>query len=596
MSGVVALAGNPNCGKTTLFNALTGSAQYVGNWPGVTVEKKEARLEVDGREITLTDLPGVYALTPYSLEEKITREFIEKGAPEAIVNVVDATNLPRNLCLTLQLLATGRPVVVALNLMDEFTKRGGKIDAAKLERALGAPVAAVSAKKRTGFDELFSALNEAFASPGRGRGDALAAGDAYARIARILTDAGYVAPAQDALTRRIDGVALNRYWAYPVFALVMACVFLLPFGGVGAYLSAGMEALLAGAGNLLTAFLRNAGAPDWFLSFARDGVLAGVGGVLSFLPQILLIFLCLSLLEDGGYMARAAILADKPLAKAGLSGRSFIPLLMGFGCTTTAVLAARGVENERDRRMTILLTPFISCGARLPVYALFAGAFFPAQRAALVAGLYLTGLIVMALCAFILRKTLFKAGETPFLMELPPYRLPDPLSVLRRLRQRTRDFLVRAGTIIFAMSVLIWLLRSLSPALRYVSDPAKSLFAAVCALAAPLFAPLGFGTWRPCAALVSGLVAKEAMVSTLGVLHGADVSLANALALDFTPLSALSFLVFVLLYAPCVSAIAVMKRELASRTHLKTALALPFVMAYLLAFLFYRGGRMLGFI
>ena len=710
----IALAGNPNSGKTTLFNALTGSNQYVGNWPGVTVERKEARFELEGEEATLVDLPGVYSLSPYSIEENITRHFIAQHSPDVVLNIVDATNLERNLYLTFQLLELSRPVVVALNLMDEVRKNGGGVDCAALAKFLGAPVVPISAKRRTGFDEMFTAIYQQAKTPAiprpverydantrlavseivaalggddshsafdekehyehrdeSHRDDDHAATDAHMHIGgyydegdedhapptdwvamkllegdemirenAYLTDeqrtrirsaiAKYIergretypnidgmtlvstaryaaideamrraqyrrrATQKDDLTERLDRVFVNKYLAFPIFLVLMGVMFYLTFGPVGTFLSDGVEWLVGLLGQAAEAGLNAIHSPGWVVALVRDGVFAGVGGVVVFLPQILLIFLFLSILEDSGYMARAAFLTDRLLGRLGLSGRSFIPMLMGFGCTTTAVIGARGVENERDRRMTILLTPFMSCGAKLPVYGLFAAAFFARYQGLVVFSLYLLGMLIMVACGLILRRTVFKTGQTPFVMEMPPYRFPTPRNVLRRLWIRAKDFLTRAGTVIFAMSVLIWFLQSFSFDFRMVEDSADSIFAALGKLLAPLFVPLGFGEWQKVMSLLSGLVAKEAVVSSMQVLYSAadSAALSTALAGQFTPLAAYAFLVFTLLYPPCVSAIASMRRELGSRKYLGMSLGIQFGTAYLAALLVYQIGRL----
>ena len=717
MNITIALAGNPNSGKTTLFNALTGSNQYVGNWPGVTVERKEARFEIGDDQATLVDLPGVYSLSPYSIEENITRHFIAQHSPDVVLNIVDATNLERNLYLTLQLMELERPMVVALNLMDELQRHGGKIDCDKLSKLMKTPVVPISAKKRQGFDQLFAAIHQQahdktlprpverydastrqavaeivaalggagshsafdvsehfphrdeherdndhsararhghiggyvdegdvdFAPPvnwvaikllegdqtmyqaayltGRQKAAIQKAADSYVQrgralhpgidgltlmadcryrtIERALKETGFVRSGDkhEDMSARIDKVMMNKYLAFPIFLAIMALMFVLTFGPVGNFLTGVMETVVGDfIGGAASAALIGGGAPQWVYSLVMDGIIAGVGGVLVFLPQILLIFLFMSILEDSGYMSRAAFITDKLLRKMGLSGRSFIPMLMGFGCTTTAIIAARGVENERDRRMTIMLTPFMSCGARLPVYGLFTAAFFAKGQALVVFSLYLLGMLVMIGCGFLLRRTAFKTGDTPFVMELPPYRMPTPVNVLRRLWDRAKDFLTRAGTLIFAMSVLIWFLQSFSPQLQFVTDSSQSMFARLGGFIAPIFAPLGFGDWQKSVAVLSGLVAKEAVVSTLQVLYSAaDATvLAGVLPGFFTPLSAFSFLVFILLYTPCVAALAAMKREMHSTKYTLMGIGLQLGAAYVITLLVYQIGRLLG--
>ena len=714
MSITIALAGNPNSGKTTLFNALTGSNQYVGNWPGVTVERKEARFDLKGEEATLVDLPGVYSLSPYSIEENITRHFIAQHAPDVVLNIVDATNIERNLYLTLQLMELERPVVIALNLMDELERRGIHPDCQALSRLLGAPVVPISAKKGQGFEALFEAIyhqakhpviaymvrrydestrraleeivsalggsdshsafdldehrehrdeverdddhsaqaqhrhiggyedegDEDFAPPTTWvavkllegdeeikasaqlseaqRSRIRAAIDAYVERGRekhpgidsltLMVDARYAAiekalnesgfPRQreheTTVSDKIDRVLTHRVFAFPIFFAVLALMFALTFGWPGTALSDLVEQGIGLLSEGVSAALSS--APAWIRALLVDGVLAGVGGVLVFLPQILIIFLFMSILEDSGYMSRAAFITDRLLRRFGLSGRSFIPMLMGFGCTTTAVIAARGVENERDRRMTILLTPFMSCGAKLPVYGLITAAIFPGNSALVVLSLYLLGILLMVVAGLVLRKTTFREGETPFVMELPAYRVPSVKNVARRLWDRAKDFIVRAGTIIFAMSVVVWFLQSFSPSLQMVTDPAQSMFGRLGAFIAPIFAPLGFGEWQKSVSLLSGLVAKEAVVSTMQVLYaaGSTAQLGTLLVTKFTPLSAYAYLVFILLYTPCVSAVAAIRRETGSWKYTLLSVLMQLGVAYVMALLVFQIGSLLG--
>ncbi len=715
MKMTIALAGNPNSGKTTLFNALTGSNQYVGNWPGVTVERKEALFQLGEDEATLTDLPGVYSLSPYSIEENITRHFIAQHRPDVVLNIVDATNLERNLYLTLQLMELERPMVIALNLMDEIERHGGRIDCEKLSGLLGAPVVPISAKKHTGFDELFTALHRQAHNPetssalrrydaatrmavasivaalggaeahsafdvsehfghrdqhhrdddhtaeaphahiggyvdegdldyapptawvalkllegddsilssayltedqrlkiksavdtylDEGRkihpgidGLTLVADTRYTAIETMLKEAGFKRADTQLgdLSDRIDRILTHKIFAFPIFLAIMGLMFAVTFGPVGQALSGWVEYLInnvlgLGVQKLLVA----AGTPAWIQSLILEGVIAGVGGVVVFLPQILMIFLFLSILEDSGYMSRAAFITDRLLRRFGLSGRSFIPMLMGFGCTTTAVIGARAVENERDRRMTILLTPFMSCGAKLPVYGLFAAAFFAKGQGLVVFSLYLMGMLMMVLVGLILRKTTFREGDTPFLMELPPYRWPTVGNVSRRLWERAKDFLTRAGTLIFAMSVVIWFLQSFSFGFQYVTDSEQSIFGAMGRFISPLLAPLGFGDWRKGVALLSGLVAKEAVVSTLQVLYAAPDTgkLVGMLPQYFSPLSAYSFMVFTLLYPPCVAAMAAIRRETGKRKYLWMSIGIQVGAAYVVSLIVYQIGRL----
>lgn len=714
MNMTVALAGNPNSGKTTLFNALTGSNQYVGNWPGVTVERKEANLTILGDSVKLVDLPGVYSLSPYSIEENITRHFIAQHHPEVVLNIVDASNLERNLYLTLQLMELECPMVVALNMMDELERRGETIDCEQMSRELAVPVIPISAKKKYGFEALYQAIRDQAHHPrfphparkyeestrnalreivgalggqkahsafdlaerggygnDRGKDDGhsvrakhrhiggyadegdvdyapptmwvalkLLEGDEllkdsiqlsieqwsrirksteryvrrgqetypgidaltlvvdarYRRIGEILERSGYRRRnREESVSDRIDRIVTHKIFAFPIFFMALALMFYITFGPFGSWLTGLTEGLVGKIGVAAEALLVMVQADIWVHSLVLEGVIAGVGGVLVFLPQILLIFLFMAILEDSGYMSRAAFITDRLLRNFGLSGRSFIPMLMGFGCTTTAIVAARGVENERDRRMTILLTPFMSCGARLPVYGLFTAAFFPGNKALVVMSLYGLGMLMMVICGLILRKTAFKEGDSPFLMELPPYRMPNVKSVAIRLWDRVRDFLSRAGTLIFAMTVVVWFMESFSPALQYVENSELSIFGRVGSLIAPLFAPLGFGQWEKGVALLSGLVAKEAVVSTLQVLYSAGTvaELSGVISGQFTQLSAYSFLVFILLYAPCVAAMAAARRELQSRKYFLLSLAIQMGTAYGVSLLVYQVGRLI---
>ena len=658
-----ALAGNPNCGKTTLFNALTGSTAHVGNWPGVTVDKREGVYKKLPEPVAVVDLPGIYSLSPYTPEEVISRNFILDEKPDCVINIVDATNLERNLYLTTQIMEIDVPVVLALNMIDVVKKSGDKIDAATLEKKIGLPVVQISALKDEGIDELMQRAYEAAQEKRSGstvlessplahviddvkialrckgvdnplfhavklaegdeievaahpdtvgmvdefkkqfkdsvfEGDfeALVADARYKYIYANFSAAFVRAPRKEGLTKsdKADRVLTHRIFAFPIFFAVLALMFALTFGWPGTALSDLVEQGVGLLSEGVSAALSS--APAWIRALLVDGVLAGVGGVLVFLPQILIIFLFMSIMEDSGYMSRAAFITDRLLRRFGLSGRSFIPMLMGFGCTTTAVIAARGVENERDRRMTILLTPFMSCGAKLPVYGLITAAIFPGNSALVVLSLYLLGILLMVVAGLVLRKTTFREGETPFVMELPAYRVPSVKNVARRLWDRAKDFIVRAGTIIFAMSVVVWFLQSFSPSLQMVADPAQSMFGRLGAFIAPIFAPLGFGEWQKSVSLLSGLVAKEAVVSTMQVLYaaGSTAQLGTLLVTKFTPLSAYAYLVFILLYTPCVSAVAAIRRETGSWKYTLLSVLMQLGVAYVMALLVFQLGSLLG--
>ena len=636
---VFALAGNQNCGKTTLFNQLTGSNQHVGNFPGVTVDRKDGRVR-KYPNATVVDLPGIYSLSPYTSEEIVTRDFLVNEKPDAIINIVDGTNIERNLYLTTQLIELGIPMVLALNMMDEMRANGNTVHVNHLEQALGIPVIPISAAKNEGIDELADhAMQVAltrekprrldFCSgavhrcihaichiiedhaqragvPVRFAAAKLAEGDEpmLAKMAlsdneqdmlehaitemesemhtdreAALADMRYCFIGQvcaETVVRRgesreharsvkIDAILTHRVLAIPIFLAIMGVVFWLTFGLIGQnlsdLLSLGLDKLTALADAGLTAY----GINPVVHSLIIDGVFAGVGSVLTFLPIIVTLFFFLSILEDSGYMARVAFVMDKLLRRIGLSGRSFVPMLIGFGCSVPAIMATRTLSSERDRRMTILLTPFMSCSAKLPIYAMFTAAFFTRHQALVMIGLYAMGMVIGVVYGLILKAVAFKGEPVPFVMELPNYRLPSAASVLRLMWDKAKDFLVRAFTVIFVASLLIWFLQTFDSRLNVVTDSAGSLLAALGGLLAPLFAPLGFGDWRVSTALITGFSAKEAVVSTLAVLTGSSLTtLPAALSAMFSPLSAFVFLTFTLLYTPCVAAIAAVRRELGS--------------------------------
>ena len=637
---IFALAGNQNCGKTTLFNQLTGSNQHVGNFPGVTVDQKSGTVRGQ-KDCTVVDLPGIYSIRPYTPEEIVTRDFIIDQKPDGIINIVDATNIERNLYLTLQLMEMRIPMVLALNMMDEVTANGGTIDIKGMSRALGIPVIPISAVKNEGVDELIriavaTAKNRVypqvydFCSPGpvhrcihavvhqiedhaekaglplRFAATKLIEGDEDIR-ARLELDQNELElvehsvqemeaehgmdrnaaladmrydfietvcaetvvkcreSKEQARSEAIDRIVTNEYLALPIFFGVMLLIFYLTFNVIGSFLSdllaAGIDALTAAADAGLTAY----GLNPVVHSLIIDGVFAGVGSVLSFLPIIVVLFFFLSILEDTGYMARVAFVMDQLLRKMGLSGRSIVPMLIGFGCSVPAIMATRTLASERDRRMTILLTPFMSCSAKIPIYAVFTAAFFPKYAALVMIGLYLGGILVGILSAKALGATAFRGNPVPFVMELPNYRFPSAKSVGQLCWDKAKDFLTRAFTIIFVATILVWFLQTFDTRLNLVSDSADSLLATVGTVLAPLFAPLGFGDWRVSTALITGFIAKESVISTLGILTGAGAEVtAEALGTLFSTVTALSFLVFTLLYTPCVAAISAVKRELGS--------------------------------
>lgn len=702
----IALVGNPNCGKTTLFNAVTGSSQYVGNWPGVTVEKKEGKFRHNGLEVVMVDLPGIYSLSPYTPEEIVSRSYVLESPPDLIINIVDATNLERNLYLTTQLAELGRPMIIALNMIDMLKRRGVEIDTEALEKSLGIPVCPISAAKSRGVDELIhrsmhmlhdiahveSANNEGtfqsraselhnqlhsihtdlhtntksyhpivksfyewkitaaieaiedlisgipsvkksvrFTAVKIFEGDPLTmaslgldnqqikllngildsvretkfvdrqmmiADQRYKFICKIC-DSVVTKKHHSTVTAsdKIDRILTNKILAIPMFFLIMMVIFFITFGLLGSFLTDKVNFLInTTIADAIRNVLTSAGAAGWAVSLLCDGMIAGVGAVISFLPQIMLLFFFLSILEDSGYMSRAAFIMDRPLRKIGLNGRSFVPMLMGFGCTVPAVLATRTLENERDKRLTVLLTPFMSCSAKMPVYALFINAFFPHHRALIIFAIYILGILLSVLTGFILKSTAFKGNEATFVLELPPYRFPTPKGLVLHIWERLKDFLQKAGTVLLAASVIIWFLQSFDFSLEMTSDSSHSILATLGTAIAPVFAPLGFGFWQAGVALLSGLAAKETVVSTFGILFAAtdDASRNAALSSVFTPLTAFSFLVFVLLYIPCFAATSTIAKELRSVKYTTFSIFMQLGFAWVISFLVYQCGLLLG--
>ncbi len=667
---IFALAGNQNCGKTTLFNALTGSNQHVGNFPGVTVDQKMGDIK-GTKNCSVVDLPGIYSIRPYTQEEIVSRDFILDGKPDGIINIVDATNIERNLYLTLQLLELNLPMVVALNMMDEVRANGGTVDVKKLSESLGVPVIPISAAKNEGVSELSDKMvyvaknrilpkridfcsdgpvhrcihavahviedharnisvpprfcatkliegdDEYFADrleldknereliehsivemehdTGLDRNAALA-DMRYTFIEKSVTQSVVKCKESREHKRsvKMDEVLTGKYTALPVFFGVMFLVFWLTFNVIGSrlsdLLSLGIDALTNLCDKGLTAY----GINPVVHSLIIDGIFAGVGSVLSFLPIIVTLFFFLSILEDTGYMARVAFVMDKLLRKIGLSGRSFVPMLIGFGCSVPAIMSTRTLSSDRDRKMTILLTPYMSCSAKIPIYAVFTAAFFAKYRALVMIGLYVTGIVLGIIVALILKKTAFKGEPVPFVMELPNYRMPSPKSVFLLLWEKARDFLQRAFTVIFLATIIIWFLQSFDTRLNVVDDSADSLLAMVGKFIAPIFTPLGFGDWRAVTALISGFTAKEAVVSTLSVLMNTGTAeLGSVLPSIFNGLSAVSFLVFTLLYTPCVAAVATIKKELGSRAKTVGVVFMQCAVAYLAAFIVYSIGSLI---
>ena len=633
-----ALVGNQNCGKTTLFNQLTGANQHVGNFPGVTVDRKDGVIR--GHENTLvTDLPGIYSMSPYTSEEIISRNFVLNEKPRGIINIVDATNIERNLYLTMQLLEMDIPMVIALNMMDEMTGNGGSVNVNKMEEMLGVPVVPISASKNQGVDELIKhAVHVAYYQEKPLRQDFCDVNDCGGAVHRALhavihlihdhaekagipvrfaaskllegdkrilyqldldvneketlehislqmekergldrsaamADMRYayiknvchqtVTKPRESKERirseKIDKLLTGKYTGIPLFIAIMGLVFFLTFNVIGAFLQGLLERGIDALTGLVDSALTAAGINEILHSLIIDGIFAGVGSVVSFLPVIVTLFLFLSLLEDSGYIARVAFVMDTLLRKIGLSGRSIVPLLIGFGCTVPAVMSTRILPSERDRKMTILLTPFMSCTAKLPIYAFFVAAFFPKRGGLIMTGLYVLGIAIGILCALIYKKTIFKGEPVPFVMELPNYRLPSVKNTAQLLWEKAKDFLERAFTVIFIATIIIWFLQSFDLHLNYIEDSSQSILALIAGLLEPLFRPLGLGDWRICTSLISGVMAKESVVSTLQILFAGGIE--NAL----TSVAAASLLVFSLLYTPCIAAIASVKRELGAK-------------------------------
>ena len=662
---LVALAGNQNCGKTTLFNALTGSNQHVGNFPGVTVEKKEGKVR-GHEEIRIVDLPGIYSLSPYTSEEIVTRDFILNEQPDVILNIVDATNIERNLYLSLQLMELEKPMVIALNMMDEVNRSGNHVDVEQLSERLKVRVVPISASKRDGIDDLVAAVSAAAADEAKFDLDFCSGAihRAIHSIAHIIEDHAQQAgiPKRFAATKLVDGdepmqrllnlhesdlniiehivkqmeeelgtdreAALadmrysyieslvaqcvsrhhetreqqrsekldrwltHKYLGIPIFLCIMLLIFYLTFVPIGGTLQGLLESGIDMFVSWLDVQMEAWQVSSWLHSLVIDGICAGVGSVLSFLPLIVVLFFFLSLLEDSGYMARVAYIMDKALRKIGLSGKSFVPMLIGFGCSVPAIMSTRTLSSERDRKMTIILTPFMSCSAKLPIYGMITAAFFPQHAAVVMLGVYLIGILVAILCGLLFKQTLFKGNPVPFVMELPAYRIPDARSVLMHMWEKAKDFLHRAFTIIFAATIIIWFLQSYDFSFHAVSDASASMLAVIGEKIAWIFEPLGFADWRASSALITGITAKESVVSTLSILTGAstDAGLSSVLQTMFTPLSAFAFLCFTVLYMPCVAAFAATKRELGTLKEALFAVLFQTGVAYIVALIIYQAG------
>lgn len=662
-----ALIGNQNSGKTTLFNQLTGSNQHVGNFPGVTVDKKEGTI-IGHSDCTLVDLPGIYSLSPYTNEEIVTRDYLLSGEVDCIINILDATNIERNLYLTLQLIELQIPMVLAINMMDEMKTNGGTIKINRFKEMIGVDCIPISAAKNEGISDLVNCVIQVakqkkqparldFCSgavhrcihgistmiedhaqeihmPARFAASKLIEGDKplekqlkltdneidliehsvkemerecdmdreaamadmrYAFIEKLCKDTVIRAHESKEYLRsvKIDAVLTSKYFAIPSFILIMAAVFYLTFGPVGTFLSDGFAIIIDYIVTFISQFLLDYGLNDVVYSLLVDGVFAGVSSVLSFMPVIVVLFFFLSILEDSGYMARVAFIMDKPLRKLGLSGKSFVPMLIGFGCSVPAIMSTRTLSSNRDRIMTILLTPFMSCTAKVPIYAVFSLAFFPNHAAEVMILLYTTGILVGIIVAYIMKSTLYTGAPIPFVMEMPNYRLPSPKSVLLLMWEKAKDFITRAFTIIFLGSIIIWFLQNFDLHLNQVADSADSILALIGQSISFIFKPLGFGDWRAATALISGFTAKESVVSSLAVLmQTTSENLPAALGTMFTPISAYAFLLFTLLYSPCIAAIAAAKREMGIKYTL-IMIIMQCSIAWIVAFIFYQSATLI---
>jgi len=608
----VAIAGNPNSGKTTLFNALTGGNHYVGNWPGVTVEKKEGAKKFEHFDMRITDLPGIYSLEPYSIEEIVTKDFIINEKPDVVINVVDGTLLERNLYLTTQLMALDVPMILAVNMADELERRKIKLDTVLLSETLGIPVIKISAQNQHNIEAMLKLATET----GKTYQDAhqtvrkafvatiedttsedveVLSKRRYDAINKVLVKAlGSKEVRYDERTAKLDQYLMNEKIGLPLFFVIMGFIFYMTFEVGGVFLNLIDHFFGEIFSPFVTATLSQWGVAAWLIRLIGDGIIGGVGGVLTFVPNIAILFLFISILEDTGYMARVAYIMDKWMTRFGLNGKTFVPMILGFGCNVPAIMATRTIENEKDRLLSILINPFVSCGARFPVYVLFASVFFKGYEALVTFSLYALGIIVALIVAVIFRRTLFKENESHFIMELPVYRIPSLKSLLVHVWERVRGYIVKAGTVIFAASVILWLMLNFN--MTGMAPIQESFGAYLGRFIAPIFKPLGFGTWEIALSLLTGMVAKEVIITNMAIVLGVQegaMSFLVALQTLFTPLAAYAFLVFVLLYTPCIAVIGIIKRETNSWKWAFFSIGYQFLVAWLVSFAFYRVGSLL---
>jgi ferrous iron transport protein B len=581
-----ALLGNPNVGKTTLFNLLTGSNQHVGNWPGVTVEKKEGYL---GKNIRIVDLPGIYAMDTFSNEEKVSKDFLQNGNVDLIINIVDASNLNRNLYLTTQLKQFNKPIVLVLNMIDAAESKGMKIDYSKLSKELGVTIIPIVASKGKGIDKLKELLDSSdFLRHHTDNNFQFHDEKKTYEYIEVVLGKCLVHTAENKVTatENIDKYVINKFLAYPIFLLILFFIFQFTFSWVGQPLA---DLLDSGVADWLVPTVESllSNSNDWFRSLIIDGIIGGVGSVIIFLPVIMALFLCISFLEDSGYMSRVAFIMDRIIRKMGLSGKAFIPLIIGFGCSVPAVMSARTLESEKDRKLAALIVPLMSCNARLPVYLVFAGAFFRGHESLVVASLYAVGVIIAFLIGILFKNTLFKKDDEPFIIELPEYKLPDARSLALHTWEKGKGFLKKAGTIIFSISIIVWVLSNFS--FNGYTDINSSFMSNIGRVISPIFYPLGFASWQSSVALLTGIMAKEVVVGTMGVIYGGDLT--EILPTVFTPLSAYSFLIFVLLYTPCVSLIATMKKEYGTKMA-TFSVTYQLVLAWIVSFLVFNVGSL----